>query len=254
MSQVSLLHQAKQGDANAILNLLNQSLAFKKVQIVVATLEDNCLQLKLEGKHGQVPNQHKLIPFIKEEITSLRLEIVHKLELEASVEGSDTAAWQASITLDEHTNRIAEFTHILSAKTDEIEPEEVSLELRAKRGEVAAILELLNQELEPKDIAAELRLDRGYLQILLEAHYALVQDKTVESIRNKLIEARLPLVKKVTIYAKKTDVNIPLWHQDFKNSNKSISNNSLDSSGNSEPTHQPESSSILNKFFNRNLF
>lgn len=223
MSQVSLLHQAKQGDSQAIANLLNQSLAFKKVEIVNAILEDNCLRLKLEGKH--VPNQHKLIPFIKEEITSLRLEIVQNLEIKAFVTGADEAAWQASVTLEEHTQRIAEFSHILSAKADDLETEEVSLELRAKRGEQTAILELLNQELEPKCITAQLRLYKGYLQILLIADYALVQDKTVQLVRNKLIKSRLGLIKEVTIYATKSGEEIPLWHEDFKNSSKLIENN-----------------------------
>ncbi|ACK68573.1 hypothetical protein PCC7424_0103 [Gloeothece citriformis PCC 7424] len=241
MNQVSLLHQAKQGDSQAIADLLNQSLRYKNAEIVKATLEDNCLQLKLQSKHT-TPNKHKLIPFIKEEITSLRLEIVEQLKISAFVAGVEEAAWETTLILEEHTQRIAEFSHILSAKSDDLEPEEISLELRAKRGDPTAILELLSQVIKPESITVKLRLNKNYLQVLIMTDQELDQDNIVSLIENKLIETRLPLIKQVTIYAKHPQEDIPLWHESFGLSSQS--------SKKSNPEPENESPSLFNKLLN----
>lgn len=230
MSKISLLHQAKQGDSQAIANLLNQSLSFRKTQIVESTLEDNCLQLKLESK--KLPNQHKLVSFFKEEINSLNLEIVQKLEVHAFVTGTEEEAWQATVILEESTSRLAELSNMVSTKSEEVDSEEVSLELRAKRGDLGAILQLINGEL-PKNTTTQIRLCKGYLQVLAVSAHELDKDETVQLIQNKLSEAKLPIIKRVTIYGKQTEEEIPIWHEDFENCSRTEDNNSQEISGNS---------------------
>lgn len=72
MSRAQLLQLAKQGDTESISTLLNQSLFVKRVTLVEANLNENCLELKLVSP--KVPNQYKLIPFLRDEISSLGID------------------------------------------------------------------------------------------------------------------------------------------------------------------------------------
>lgn len=216
MSQAAILHQAKQGDPKAIASLLNQSLYYRKAEITDATFEEDCLQIRLESP--KIPNQHKLIPHLRDELISLDIKIVKKLHIAAFVTGTENQAWEETLTFAEDVAPVAPKSNIISAKSDDVALEEASLELRAKRGEQAAIIGLLNHDLEPRNLTTQGRFNKGYLQVLVEGEYLHDKEELVQIIRQKLLDVKLPLVKKVTVYGKITEDNVPLWHQDFDNS------------------------------------
>lgn len=215
MSQAFTLHRARQGDKQAIITLLNQSLNYKRTQIKDVIIEDNCLQLILKSR--QVPNQHKLIPFLEDEVGSLEIKGIDKVRLIATVEGNDKSAWESEFNVQDKGVDLTKKANIVAPKYEEVEGEEVSLELRAKRGENAAILALINQELESKNITTEIRFKKGHLTIFIESEMLPEPQEVVDLIKKKFKVIKLPIIKKVTIYAKQRGEIWPTWHRDFTN-------------------------------------
>ncbi len=222
MSKAFIIHRAKQGDPQAIASLLNESLAFRKVQIIDSGLTEGCLHLKLESH--RIPNQKKLMPFIREEVVSLELPSVEKLEVVGCVTGNEEPVWKETVNLQNIASSFKEVAQIAVARSDEIEAEEISLELKAKRGDQGAILELINQAIEATNTDAKLRFNKGYLQILLEAESLADKEQLTQLIIQKITDVKLPLIKRISIYGKQTEQEIPLWHQDFDNQQQKIEN------------------------------
>lgn len=100
MSHAQLLQLARQGNTEAISTLLNQCLQVRRVSLVEANLNENCLELKLVSP--KVPNQYKLIPFLRDEISSLGIELLEKVKIYALTDIASTPAWETSITLEQN--------------------------------------------------------------------------------------------------------------------------------------------------------
>lgn len=99
MNQSQLIHAAKQQDPAAIIALLNQSLLTRKIEVVEATPQENALTLKVQSKN--IPNQHKLLPFLSAEIKSLGIDGLEQVIVYGMTEESDIPAWEESITLSQ---------------------------------------------------------------------------------------------------------------------------------------------------------
>lgn len=99
MNQAYLLCRAKQRDTQAIITLLNQSLQARKVKVVEAAVEDSCLKLKIQSK--KVPNYHQLLPFIRDELNSLGIELINQVRVYGSTLDCSFPAWEKSLTLKE---------------------------------------------------------------------------------------------------------------------------------------------------------
>jgi hypothetical protein len=131
MNQAQLIHAAKQKEPVAIIALLNQSLLTRKIEIIEASLAENFLTLKVQSK--KIPNQHKLLPFLSAEITSLGIEGLEQVIVYGMTEESDTPAWQESITLSQDNliiNRVTKLNSLptITEEIEENKPED-SLEL-----------------------------------------------------------------------------------------------------------------------------
>jgi hypothetical protein len=115
MNQAQLIHAAKQQDAAAIIALLNQSLLTRKIEVVEATPQENVLTLKVQSKN--IPNQHKLLPFLSAEIKSLSIDGLEQVIVYGMTEESDIPAWQESITLSQDDLIVNRVTKLNSLPT-----------------------------------------------------------------------------------------------------------------------------------------
>ncbi|GAP96009.1 type IV pilin-like G/H family protein [Leptolyngbya sp. NIES-2104] len=86
----TLTHQAKQGNAEAIAALMNRHLEPKGI-IAKAVLQNGLLLVTLEG--SETPNQSQLFPFVKQGISGLRPQFVHRVKLMGQVKGEALPVW-----------------------------------------------------------------------------------------------------------------------------------------------------------------
>lgn len=100
MSHAQLLQLARQGDTDAISTLLNRCLQLRRVSLVETNLNENCLELKLVSP--KIPNQYKLIPFLRDEISSLGIELLETVQVYALTDVASAPAWETSITLEQN--------------------------------------------------------------------------------------------------------------------------------------------------------
>ena len=127
MNQAQLIHAAKLQDPAAIIALLNQSLLTRKIEVVEATPQENALTLKVQSKN--IPNQHKLLPFLSAEIKSLGIDGLEQVIVYGMTQESDIPAWQESITLSQDdliVNLVTKLNSlpIITAEIAENDPED----------------------------------------------------------------------------------------------------------------------------------
>ncbi|TRU71002.1 MAG: hypothetical protein EWV55_14640 [Microcystis viridis Mv_BB_P_19951000_S69] len=115
MNQAQLIHAAKQQDPAAIIALLNQSLLTRKIEVIAATSQENALTLKVQSKN--IPNQHKLLPFLSAEIKSLGIDGLEQVIVYGLTEESDIPAWEESITLSQDDLIVNHVTKLNSLPT-----------------------------------------------------------------------------------------------------------------------------------------
>lgn len=95
-TQANILALAKQGDATAIAALINRALNPKGIA-VKADLQKSCLHLFLES--SQVPNQHALVPFICQGMTSLRVKSIKTIKIYGRKVGEKPYVWQQEVDI-----------------------------------------------------------------------------------------------------------------------------------------------------------
>ncbi|MDB9421220.1 hypothetical protein [Microcystis aeruginosa] len=115
MNQAQLIHAAKQQEPAAIIALLNQSLLTRKIEVIAATSQENALTLKVQSKN--IPNQHKLLPFLSAEIKSLGIDGLEQVIVYGLTEESDIPAWEESITLSQDDLIVNHVTKLNSLPT-----------------------------------------------------------------------------------------------------------------------------------------
>jgi hypothetical protein len=113
MNQTQLIQSAKQHDTSAIATLLNQSLSLRRMEIIEVTIEENSLSLKLRSR--RIPDQHKLIPFLTEELSTLNIPSIEQAIVYGLSEESVTPAWEQTIHLTQNCS-IAGFVTKIEAR------------------------------------------------------------------------------------------------------------------------------------------
>jgi hypothetical protein len=110
VSQQNPLEQAKQGNPHAIAFLLNKSLQPKGITAKAA--RQNChLQIIVESE--QVPNQEKLIEFIRNGLLKLDSSAVRTVKVWGKQKGENTPKWSQEFSL---------FTQAVSTDSNQPEP------------------------------------------------------------------------------------------------------------------------------------
>jgi hypothetical protein len=113
MNQTQLIQSAKQHDTSAIATLLNQSLSLRRMEIIEVTIEENSLSLKLRSR--RIPDQHKIIPFLTEELSTLNIPSIEQAIIYGLSEESVTSAWEQTIPLTKNCS-IAGFVTKIEAR------------------------------------------------------------------------------------------------------------------------------------------
>jgi uncharacterized protein (DUF697 family) len=98
---------AKQGDANAIVNLINRWLNSPNIT-VKASLKQGCLQVMLEST--PVPTQNIIVPLIGDKLNSLGIEDFKKVKIYAREIGEDFPEWQQEFDLEAQVNPVNEIS------------------------------------------------------------------------------------------------------------------------------------------------
>ncbi|MGF1494226.1 MAG: hypothetical protein ACFBSC_17620 [Microcoleaceae cyanobacterium] len=93
--QKRLLALAKQGNAKAIAQLLNQSLKPRGIK-ALAQIQGQCLRIVLESP--QVPAQDLTAAFVHKKLMFLDLPSIHRTQIYGRKTGNSTAAWQQEFT------------------------------------------------------------------------------------------------------------------------------------------------------------
>lgn len=96
MDSQSILILAKQGDANAIATLINNSLEGKRIIAKVAR-KDDCLQIILESP--EVPSQESLVSIIRKGLMSLAPESISHIKIYARQSEGGHVVWSERFSL-----------------------------------------------------------------------------------------------------------------------------------------------------------
>ena len=97
MTDSSVLQRAKEGNADAIAALMNQSLTSKGIH---ATVERAGNRLLVTLDSSSVPDQAMFTKFVNQGVQSLKLATVKAITISGRVRGSDRPAWTSTSYLD----------------------------------------------------------------------------------------------------------------------------------------------------------
>lgn len=105
-----LLHQAKQGNPDAIASLLNQRVGSHGI-CVTATLNQDCLNLTLEAE--KIPPQAPLIKLIQNGMVALNVQAITTIIVNGKQLGQTLPAWTQEIVLVEKPSSVAVETEVV---------------------------------------------------------------------------------------------------------------------------------------------
>ena len=237
MTEAGILDRARQGDVDAIVSLMNQSLVDTGVT-AKAALKAQCLQVMLEGE--DVPDQSAYGTFVKTGITNLGIETIAALKVYGRQVGQNIPAWteefqlRAAAALAEAPPEISPTpapaqeaappsppTPAESAAPPS--PEQGGKKKRppgvkdlAKQGDIAALTTLVNRTVSQKDIKARsVTLYDGCLEISLEAQQT--PDKSVVGVlvHRELSYLESSLIQSVKIFGYKASSQESDWMEEF---------------------------------------
>lgn len=243
MTEVGILDRARQGDVNAIVSLMNQSLVDTGVT-AKAALKEHCLQVMLEG--DEVPEQSAYSAFVQSGIANLGIETIVALKVYGRQTGQNIPAWteefqlRASVPPVEplpervHTppplpspaNESVPPSPPTPAPIESVAPSNTDsggkkkrapgVKDLAKQGDIAALTTLINRNVSQKDIKARsVTLQDGCLEIALEAQQT--PDKSVMGVlvHRELSYLESPLIQTVKIYGYKASSQESDWMEEF---------------------------------------
>ncbi|MDZ8257488.1 hypothetical protein [Nostoc sp. ChiQUE01b] len=134
MNSQSILALAKQGDANAIAALINNSLKGKRIVAKVAK-KDDCLQIILES--SQVLNQELLVSTIRKGLMSLAPESVNYIKIYARPSVASPVLWSERFSLtNTETPTIPDFSPPMSAEASQ----DLKKEARKREKEISLVV------------------------------------------------------------------------------------------------------------------
>jgi hypothetical protein len=114
MTATNLLEQAKQGDTQAIVSLMNKALEPKGITVQVS-IKDDSLTITAEAK--EVPEQSFFVDYVQKSIAKLNLARIKFLYIRGQGTGSKFPTWRQTINLKE--NEVLP-TPIINAQTSSV--------------------------------------------------------------------------------------------------------------------------------------
>jgi protease PrsW len=119
MIHSNIVEQAKQGDASAIATLMNQY--FQPQGITAkASLTQGSLQIILESE--QVPDRAKVIPFIRQELSTWQPKSVTLVRVGGRQNGDEFPVWEETLSLGSRLNAAELLTTLRTFKFDSVVP------------------------------------------------------------------------------------------------------------------------------------
>ena len=101
MTQLNILELAKHRDINAINILVREWLNLPSIT-TTTSLKQDCLQVMLESV--QVPEQHSVVPLIRDGMIDLNIQSVKKVKIYGRETGEDFPDWQQEFELEAQVN------------------------------------------------------------------------------------------------------------------------------------------------------
>lgn len=193
MSQVSLLAQAKQGDAKAIATLLNHKLRSKGIT-AKASVKNNCLHIMLEA--AKTPAQKPLVDFLQKSFADFTIDAWSAVKVYGRRGGEEIPDW------------VGEFKVGLEPSQDTA--------ILAKQGDVKAIAVLINQNLSSSGTVAKVSLRNDCLQVMLEAREAPNQEQMVSLLQSQIQTLEVQSITKLRLYGKQSGEDFPDWQEEVK--------------------------------------
>ncbi len=134
MDSQTILALAKQGDANAIAVLINNSLKEKRI-VGKVTRKEDCLQIILES--SEVPNQELLVSSIRKGLTSLAPDSINHVKIYARQSEDSHVAWSEKFSLNTtEAPKLPDFSPPMSAKASQ----ELKKEARKREKEISLVV------------------------------------------------------------------------------------------------------------------
>lgn len=198
-AQSTLIQAAKQGNPDAIADLMNQSLP--KGITAKVSLKQGCLKVMLEAVG--VPEQQLCVDFVRKGITGLNATAIQQVKVYGREKGEDFPSWQEDLEV-----------------VPLVVPDVIDL---AKQGDLEAINSLLSQWLESSSIQSKVNLKNGCLRIMLEAIEFPNQEILVAQIVEKIKQLSIQNCSQLKISGREPGDEFPDWQQEFDLTNSSES-------------------------------
>lgn len=198
------------GDVQAITRLLDQALKPLKLVISTASLRDATLHLFCSAKpqagsspRGIVPEQGAIVPMLEPLLEAIAPQGIHAAMLYGQVVGQETPAWV-------HWLDLPASQHPALAETP------LDLARQADWGATAYLLNrLLNPNLDHQLATGGIRIQllpkNGMLHVMSDAPVCPDQKQVGEAVVRFLKELKLPGVKGVRVYGRRSGQKRPLW-------------------------------------------
>lgn len=196
MTHPSLLHQARQGDPQAIAALINAALAPQGVS-VKAYLRHPCLEILLRSAHGL--NQHATVAFLRQGMVRLRVGNLQKVRAYAWQQGADFPIW------------VAEFVIYAEARPTPQPGQLERLQELASKGHPIAIALLLNHLLQPRGVTVRAALRDRQLHILLEGDPAPPIKLGLPTVQAFLATLQTREITTARVYSRMRGEKQPAW-------------------------------------------
>lgn len=240
MDQANLIKLAQQGDCEAIMQLLSQTLNKNKISVSKCTIKEGCLQLMLSAV--TIPPQQKIVDFLRQWLEKIKINCVTKVKVYGKEIGDDFPAWHEEFNLE------------IKAQPN--------LNDLAKKGDLCAIEKLIIQWLNLKDVKLKASLKEQKLNILIVLSYVPHPDFIMTKLKQELINLNIKNCNFVKVYAQKIGEDFPEWHQEFSLKVEEVTgefvtetaNNSINQSStlvkaetSNQLTNNNNGSSLLNK-------
>jgi len=192
-SQLSLLAQAKQGDAKAIVTLLNQKLQSKGIT-AKASIKNSYLHIMLEA--AEAPPQKPLVDFIRKGLAGLAVDDWCAVKVYGRRVGEEIPDWVEEFKIQRETNQ---------------DPA-----ILARQGDVKAIAALTNQRLQASGVVAKVSVKNDCLQVMLEAIEVPNQEQMVALLQSEFQELGVQGINSLRIYGKQSGEDFPDWQEEIK--------------------------------------
>ncbi|MBW4603045.1 MAG: type IV pilin-like G/H family protein [Calothrix sp. FI2-JRJ7] len=201
MSQQRILELAKQGDAQAIVSLMNRQLQSKGIT-AQATINNSCLQVMLVAE--KAIDKEILVEFIRKGLTGLGITVIEKVEIFGKQVGEEFPTWSQILNLNG-----TQFELLVEGQKSKS-----NLKEQAKQGDNEAISMLLTQSLQSKNVLVKANLKEETLNVILTSH-DIPNEACATLIRREIIMLNSTFISSIKIYAKQCGNDFPIWSKEI---------------------------------------